>query len=50
VIGDVFRDTVTCPVCGFARGTRVPLACCCRGWVAFLRGFLATRSRVEAAL
>jgi len=38
--GDTFRDTVTCAVCGCARGTRVRLPCCCRGWVAFWRGFL----------
>lgn len=37
MIGDPFRDTVTCSVCGFARGTRVRLLCNCRGWIAFWR-------------
>ena len=41
---DAIHDTVTCSVCGYARGKRgVPLACCCRGWVVLLRNFLARR-------
>jgi hypothetical protein len=41
VIRDAIHDTVTCPVCGYARGKHgVPLACCCRGWVVFWRSFI----------
>lgn len=45
MIYDAIRDTVTCSVCGFARGRRggPRLACCCRGWVVFLRQFLGGR-------
>jgi len=44
VIRDAIRDTMSCAVCGYARGKPgVPLACLCRGWVVFLRGFLARR-------
>lgn len=47
---DPFQHTVTCSVCGYARGIRgVYLACCCRGWVAFWRAFLAGATKPRIA-
>jgi hypothetical protein len=45
---DPFTHTVTCTVCGFARGIRgVKLACLCRGWVVHWREILTSQNASE---
>ena len=42
MIFDAIHDTVTCSVCGYARGIHgAGLQCLCCGWVAFFRSFMA---------